>query len=592
MPSTPFSCRPCRSRKMKCDRVQPRCGRCTRLGDTCEYPKKRRANVGRRKRVVELETKVDQLEQLARATKNGPEAERIQSQQASLQDSDAFLYTNDLDTTQFSGASSHDKPQPDTSFTDLISVGLFEQQPAAELALFLTNVYFDKWHWAAPMFHRARYIMSLHLPPQMRPPMCLYYIILALGSDITKSHRRLAMPFYQRARTYAQSDEMRHSVTVAHAQAWSLIANFEAQQLRFAHASMSLGKAIGIAQMLGLHLIDATTSLSRCQEWARVEEMRRTWWVIYCSDRLVCGSTGWPAIINDEDTETHLPASEEAFQTGSEEHTSPLTSMVHLEGRNISAFASRVLATSHFYQAFQHSARTPSANDTWDLQTSLHWKTHREIDNDLAMLLHCLPEDVKLPESIRCQNATFVNIIIHTSVICLHRAAISTMRKFGILENMVCQSRSRLIAAAEEILNILRMMPDVNDMLKNPMLAFSMYLASLVFLDQMGLDEPDYQCQGNLDFTLRFMILAAKTWGNPVTRSMAIQLAVEMRQKGLDSLVVEKATELPLERSTLPILAKGGDDSPNVLFQVRGNSSKDMAGTTTDYPSTYDPGSQ
>jgi hypothetical protein len=47
------------------------------------------------------------------------------------------LYTNDLDTKQFSGASSHDKPQPDTSFTDLISVGLFEQQPAAELALFL-----------------------------------------------------------------------------------------------------------------------------------------------------------------------------------------------------------------------------------------------------------------------------------------------------------------------------------------------------------------------------------------------------------------------------------------------------------------------
>jgi hypothetical protein len=117
------------------------------------------------------------------------------------------------------------------------------------------------------------------------------------------------------------------------------------------------------------------------------------------------------------------------------------------------------------------------------------------------------------------------------------------MRKFGILENMVCQSRSRLIAAAEEILNILKMMPDVNDMLKNPMLAFSMYLASLVFLDQMGLDEPDYQCQGNLDFTLRFMILAAKTWGNPVTRSMAIQLAVEMRQKGLDSLVVEKVSD-------------------------------------------------
>lgn len=53
-----------------------------------------------------------------------------------------------------------------------------------------------------------------------------------------------------------------------------------------------------------------------------------------------------------------------------------------------------------------------------------------------------------------------------------------------------------------------------------------------------------------------------------------------------------KATELPLEKSTLPILSKGGDNSPNVLFQVHPNSLKDMAGSSTDYPSMYDPGSQ
>ncbi|KAH0419737.1 binuclear zinc transcription factor [Colletotrichum camelliae] len=133
---------------------------------------------------------------------------------------------------------------------------------------------------------------------------------------------------------------------------------------------------------------------------------------------------------------------------------------------------------------------------------------------------------------------------------------------------MIRPCRARLVAAAEEILNILRMMPDVNAMLKNPMLTFSMYMASLVFLDQPTSTEPDYQRQENLDFTLRLMILAAKTWGNPVTRSMAIQLAVDMRQRGLDSAAVEKATELPLERSTVPILAKGDNDSSNFLFQL------------------------
>lgn len=49
----------------------------------------------------------------------------------------------------------------------------------------------------------------------MRPPMCLQYIILALGADITKTHSILAMPFYKRARAYMQSDEMRVSQPIA-----------------------------------------------------------------------------------------------------------------------------------------------------------------------------------------------------------------------------------------------------------------------------------------------------------------------------------------------------------------------------------------
>lgn len=61
------------------------------------------------------------------------------------------------------------------------------------------------------MFHRARYMMSLYMPPHMRPPLCLQYIIMALGAEITKTHCQLATPFYQRARTYLESDEMRVS---------------------------------------------------------------------------------------------------------------------------------------------------------------------------------------------------------------------------------------------------------------------------------------------------------------------------------------------------------------------------------------------
>lgn len=184
MLATPFSCRPCRLRKMKCDRVQPRCGRCIRLGDTCEYPKERRANVGRQKRVLELETKVgqlilshkliltcpnkcliilpstgtfactrranicitDQLEKLARAGKSGTAAEGDHIQESLQQESDSFFFTNKFHTTQSSdGSHSHDQPQLDTSFTGLVSAGMFEQQPPIELALYLYDV-FTRYH--------------------------------------------------------------------------------------------------------------------------------------------------------------------------------------------------------------------------------------------------------------------------------------------------------------------------------------------------------------------------------------------------------------------------------------------------------------
>ena len=58
------------------------------------------------------------------------------------------------------------------------------------------------------MLHPGRYIASLHLPSHMQPPMCLQYIIMALGAMLSPEHAQLALPFYQRARHYVEVDEM------------------------------------------------------------------------------------------------------------------------------------------------------------------------------------------------------------------------------------------------------------------------------------------------------------------------------------------------------------------------------------------------
>lgn len=80
----------------------------------------------------------DQLERLARAGNKGVPAHDDQIQQPLRQGPYDFMFTNERHTTQPSGAAhGQNQPQPDISSSDLVSVGLFEQQPAPELALFL-----------------------------------------------------------------------------------------------------------------------------------------------------------------------------------------------------------------------------------------------------------------------------------------------------------------------------------------------------------------------------------------------------------------------------------------------------------------------
>lgn len=84
----------------------------------------------------------------------------------------------------------------------------------------------------------------------------------------------------------------------------------------YSRASTSLGRSVRIAQMLNLHQLDrkalqARSILAPARDWTETEERRRTWWVVFCIDRFVCGATGWPALVNDRDVRTFNPTMEQ-----------------------------------------------------------------------------------------------------------------------------------------------------------------------------------------------------------------------------------------------------------------------------------------
>ncbi|KAH8893649.1 hypothetical protein GQ53DRAFT_644701 [Thozetella sp. PMI_491] len=530
-----LSCLPCRTRKLKCDRIKPKCGRCIKLEDECIYPGGRQKQAGKTKKVMELEAKLIRLESLVAASK----AESREQPEQNEVSTGPWSRKQDVINTPAS-ANISSLQHYDTPLTRLPGLRLYEPLLAQHIIQDLVDIYFDKLHYAAPMLHRSRYMASLRLPPHLQPPRGLQHIVLALAASTTSNYYYLALPLYQRARAYAMSDEIEgqgeHFTTIAHAQCWTLMANFEAQQTMFSRASTSLARSTRLAQMLDLQGIDRVEeltprTLAPPQDWVELEERRRTWWVIFSTDRFVHATTGWPTLIRDCDIETLLPASDEAFSSGVAELTGYLTEALQQNGGEYSSFSGRILAAHLFHQTLDHALGDGFNNEPGNYEHGLYWNRHRAIENDLTAMLMLLPSSLRLPGSSRCLNAVFVNVTIHTAVICLHKAASWNIRQFLLPEHLDLLSQVRLLTAAEEIVNILRLITDIKISLMNPLMVFSAYMAAEILLEHFRTTNSHFSVE-SLNFLLHLMIFAGES--NAVARSVALQLTMEMKESDID----------------------------------------------------------
>lgn len=166
------------------------------------------------------------------------------------------------------------------------------------------------------MIHRPRYLTAMNLAPHMRPPVCLRYMIWCLAASITDKYGNIYEHFYYRARKYAQMDELKgHGesiITMAHCQAWILITTYEFKMMHFPRAWLSTGRAVRLAQMMGLHRLDGSgLDVKQClpssRDWTESEERRRTFWMAFCTDRYASIGTGWPMTIEEKDVGSIVP---------------------------------------------------------------------------------------------------------------------------------------------------------------------------------------------------------------------------------------------------------------------------------------------
>ncbi|RYC60070.1 hypothetical protein CHU98_g6137 [Xylaria longipes] len=560
------------SRKLRCDKVKPICTRCAKVNGDCVYPESRRKPAFKRRNVKELEERLAQVEGLLRQAGEGRhaaadagvalDAEELTTEVVNIDafetpvnedvlfegidygtpnnsfDNAAFDF-NDANTSAFTGNTS---AQPLGDFNDntfngeLIDLGgVFETLPPFEVMEDLNRLFFERQHQFAPIVHPSRYLQAFYSPPHMKPPMCLQYAMWALTANNDSKYHAYHDIFYKRARQYADIDEMKgygeHFITIAHAQAHCIIATDEAKSMMFTRAAMSCARAVRLVAMMGLHHLDSppdesSPTLAPPRDWAELEERRRVFWGIFCIDSHCSISTGWPHLID-------VTENEFAFHSGEPMDTCSIHD-VFKGDHSYSSFAGGIVVCHLFNLILKHAHRPKEHDNPENYEYGEYWKRHRDIDNTLSSAFMFLPESFRLPENYRELTAVNTNLNFHASIICLHHAALERIDAHNLGESAKRISQDRLSAAAQEIVNIIKLTSHLSSSPRTPLAALSLFCAASVYI---------YFCKenttptnvDNLDFILSAMEAVGRT--HSITRSFLRQALLDIEFNGIQDIV-------------------------------------------------------
>ncbi|KAK3682728.1 hypothetical protein B0T22DRAFT_292976 [Podospora appendiculata] len=484
-----LACVSCRARKLKCDRQIPVCVRCVKSGGECVYPESRRKPATKRRNVKELEDRLAQVEGLLKGVIRQPVSPDATTQpnnqnpaRASVVDeaadssSDKFPCNDPRQDSASEGYAASRPPADNPETVDnpfqsdeLLGLGRFEALPPLELIEELHDIFFKTQKYFIHVIHQGNYLRSFYnSAPHMRPPMALQYAIWTTAAHGHDKYGGYHDIFYQRTRQYLQADELKgcgeHFITIAHAQAWAFIAIDEGRSMLFTRVAMSSARLIRLVQMMELHRLDGppieaddsrmAPPLAAPQTWTELEERRRLFWGAYCIDSHASISTGWPSLIDIDEVTTKLPASEDAFSSGIEENSSTLQDV--FRGGGYSTFGASVCACLIFNLLMKHVHRPMPGDRPDDVSHGPFWKNHRDIDNILSNAFMFLPERFRLPSNLKDPIAVHTNLNLHASVICLHNAACDKADKFNLPSHIKQASKTRSLAAAHEIVRIMK----------------------------------------------------------------------------------------------------------------------------------------
>ena len=199
-------------------------------------------------------------------------------------------------------------PHPTAGIGDLTAADLYvflEFHSHVVADCISDELYFDRIHMFAPFLNRRRYfICSRQGPLQTEERTCLRHAMWTLAASMSTQFHHVRDSLYSLTRQKLEEFEVRDTQgrdcgLVEQTQSWILLALYDFTRTQHRRAWLSAGRAIRLAQLLKLYALDDPSSdaYSMCStqaDWVELEERRRTFWMVFCLDRLASVREMWP----------------------------------------------------------------------------------------------------------------------------------------------------------------------------------------------------------------------------------------------------------------------------------------------------------
>ncbi|KAH6616129.1 putative Zn(II)2Cys6 transcription factor [Chaetomium sp. MPI-SDFR-AT-0129] len=403
-----FACEECRRRKARCDRVRPTCGLCLESSTVClvldrkpqRGPKKGRINA-MRSQIATLQWQLSQqlggydAEDLAAvpgmSTGNGSPERDFLDPLSRVVD----LGWPDWATTAGFGSELslgaldmvvRDEDMMDTGgTTPAESAGA---AAAAGMAILtdhvradLDQVFFDRVHPVLPIVYKRGYFSwadQIHPGPARA---CLRSAIRTIAAAMSAPCLRFCDQLYDETRALLEGYMVgsKSEIALEYIQAWLLLAHCELLRVGEHQALLTAARAFRLVLMARLASCEAAdlAGLGGDGGFSAVEERRRTFWLGFQLDRLLCSRNDYPLTIYEEMINTRLPAPEANFQGNHYTRTIFLSEAIRCSGgkppTTLSPFAECVVLTSLHGRCaaarsrdntHTSSPRTPTSNNS------------------------------------------------------------------------------------------------------------------------------------------------------------------------------------------------------------------------------------